>query len=121
MAEIDQTKDATKTICWGRGDSDAKGFVLQDSAKAVRDIAGFSYKLTVSSDRAPPDQADEQFTVVGVVTDAAAGEVAFAPTVTDTDIPPDTYFYDVEETGPTGAVKTLIVAKAIIVQDITKV
>ena len=26
MAAIDQTKNATKNICWARGDSDAKGF-----------------------------------------------------------------------------------------------
>ncbi len=121
MAAIDQTKDATKTICWGRGDSDPKGFVVQDSAGAARNITGFSYKLTVSSDKAPPDQVNEQFTIVGVITDAANGEVAFAPTTVDTDIAPATYFYDVEETSPTAAVKTLIVAKAVIVQDITKV
>ncbi|KKK61671.1 hypothetical protein LCGC14_3011990, partial [marine sediment metagenome] len=31
MAAIDKTKDVSKTICWGRGDSDAKGFIIQDS------------------------------------------------------------------------------------------
>lgn len=121
MAAIDKTKDAEKTICWGRGDSSAQGFAVQDSGGAAVDIDGFAFKLTVNSEKAPANQDNEQFTIVGVITDAPAGLVAFSPTVSDTDIPPGTYFYDVEQTDVGGAIKTLIVAKAIIVQDITKV
>ncbi len=121
MAAIDKTKDTTKTICWGRGDSDAKGFIIQDSAGVAIDITGFTFKLTVNSDKAPSDQVNEQFSVIGAITDATNGKVAFAPTVTDTDIAPDTYFYDIEQTDGSGRISTLIVAKAIIVQDITKV
>ncbi len=121
MTAIDQTKNAEKTICWGRGDSDAKGFVVQDSVGVAVDITSFSFKLTVNSDKEPANQDNEQFTIVGVITDAPAGKVAFSPTVLNTDITPETYFYDVEQTDAGGAIKTLIVAKAIIVQDITKV
>ena len=121
MAQIDQTKTASKTICWGRGDSDAKGFIVQDSDGVAVDISGFSFKLTVNSEKNPTDQVNEQFSIVGVITDAAAGKVGFAPTTTDTDITPTTYFYDIEQTDGSGAIKTLIVAKALIVQDITKV
>lgn len=121
MAAIDQTKIASKTICWGRGDSDAKGFVIEDSAGVAVDITGFSFKLTVNSDKAPPDQVNEQFSITGVLTDAPNGKVSFAPSVTDTDITPQTYFYDIEQTDGGGAIKTLILAKALIVQDITKV
>ncbi len=121
MAQIDQTKNAEKTICWGRGDSDAKGFVVQDSDGVAIDITGFTFKLTVNSEKDPTDQVNEQFTITGTLTAPTTGEVAFAPTTTDTDIVPATYFYDIEQTDGSGAIKTLIIGKALIVQDITKV
>ncbi len=121
MAVIDKTKDATKTICWGRGDSDAKGFIIQDSAGVAVDITGFTFKLTVNSEKAPSDTVNEQFSIVGAITDATNGKVAFSPTSVDTDITPGTYFYDIEQTDSGSRISTLIVAKAIIVQDITKV
>ncbi len=122
MAAIDQTGTPEKTICWGRGDSAARGFIIQDAAGAAVDIStGFSFKLTVSADKAPSDQANEQFSIVGVITGGPAGEVAFSPLTTDTDIDPGTYFYDLEQTDPSGGIGTLIVARCLIVQDITKV
>ncbi len=121
MAAIDKTKDATKTICWGRGDSDPKGFIIQDSEGVAVDVSGFSFKLTVNSEKAPADQVNEQFTITGVLIDAPNGRISFAPTITDTDITPTTYFYDIEQTDGAGAISTLIVGKAIIVQDITKI
>ncbi len=119
--DIDKTGDAAKTICWGRGDSDAKGFVIQDSAGAEVNITGFTFKLTVNSEKDPADQANEQFSIVGVITDAPNGKVAFSPSVTDTDIAPETYFYDIEQTDGVGGISTKIIAKCLIVQDITKV
>ena len=121
MAVIDQTKDATKTICWGRGDSDAKGFERQDSEGAVLDVTGFTFKMTVNSEKDPTDTSNQQFTIVGALVDALNGKISFAPTTTDTDIAPDTYFYDIEQTDAGGGIATLIVAKCLIVQDITKV
>ncbi len=118
---IDQTKNTNKEICWGRGDSDAKGFIVQDELGVAVDISGFSFKLTVNSKKDPTDQVDEQFTITGVIGVAADGEVSFAPLITDTDITPTTYFYDIEQTDGSGAIKTLIKSKAKIVQDITKI
>lgn len=118
---IDQTKNRDKEICWGRGDSDAKGFIIQDSDGVAIDISGFSFKLTVSSDRDPTDQANEQFTIVGVIGIAANGTVSFAPTITDTDITPGTYFYDIEQIDGASAIKTVIKGRVKIIQDITKV
>jgi len=117
---IDQTSDATKTICWARGDSDAKGFIIQDSAGVAIDITGFTFKLTVNSEKDPLTTTNQQFTVTGAITDATAGKVAFSPSATDTDITPDTYFYDIEQT-ESGKISTLIIGKCLIVQDITKV
>lgn len=121
MAVIDQTKNTEKVICWGRGDSDAKGFVVQDSAGEAINITGFSFKLTVSSERDPADQVNEQFSVAGVIGSGPAGTVSFAPTISDTDITPGIYFYDIEQTDVSSRIKTIIKGKCRIVQDITKV
>lgn len=121
MALIDQTKNIEKEICWGRGDSDAKGFVVQDSDGVAIDITGFSFKLTVNSDRDPPDQVDEQFTIVGVIGSPTAGTVSFAPTVSNTDITPGIYYYDIEQTDTGSRIKTIIKGRCKIIQDITKV
>lgn len=118
MAAIDQTKNADKEICWGRGDSDAKGFVVQDSDGAALDISGFTFRLTVNTEK-DPDPGTELFTVSGVITDAANGRVAFAPTAVDTDQAPGKYYYDVEQTAA-GLVSTIIKGVARIVQDISK-
>ncbi len=96
--DIDKTSDATKTICWGRGDSNAKGFVRQDSDGIAIDVSGFSFKLTVNSEKDPADTTNQQFTIAGVLVDAVNGQISFAPSITDTDITPDTYFYDIEQT-----------------------
>ncbi len=117
---IDQTSDETKTICWARGDSDAKGFIVQDSDGVAINITGFSFKLTVNSEKDPLTTDNQQFTVVGALTDAANGKVAFSPTAANTDIAPATYFYDIEQTDTGAAISTLIIAKCLIVQDITK-
>ncbi len=119
MPAIDQTTNTTKSICWGRGDSDAKGFVVQDSAGMAVDITGFTFRLTVNTDQ-DPDPGTQLFTVVGVITDAAAGKVAFAPTVSNTDQSPGEYFYDVEQTDAGGLISTIIKGVCEIVQDISK-
>ena len=120
MAVIDQTNNTTKLVCWGRGDSDAKGFVIEDSNGVAIDITGFSFKLTVNSEKDPTDTVNEQFSVSGIISDALNGKVSFGPTITDTDITPTTYFYDIEQTDTGGRIKTLIKAKAKIIQDLTK-
>ncbi len=119
MAAIDQTADATKIICWARGDSDAKGFIVKTALGVVIDISGFTFRLTVNVDKSPAP-GTELFTVNGVITDAVNGKVGFAPTVFDTDQTPGKYFYDVEQTDGAGAISTLIKGKCEIVQDISK-
>ncbi len=118
---IDQTKNTDKEICWGRGDSDAKGFIIQNSAGVAVDITGFSFKLTVSSDKDPADQVNEQFSITGVIGVALNGTVSFAPTTVNTDITPGVFFYDIEQTDGSGKIKTVIKGRCKIIQDITKV
>ena len=120
MADIDQTSDTDFNITWGRGDSSARGFTIKTNAGAVIDIDGFSFKLTVNSEKDPLTTTNQKFTIVGAITDAPNGKVAFSPTVINTDIEPGTYFYDIEQTDGSGAISTLIIGKCIIIQDITK-
>lgn len=116
---IDQTANAAKNICWGRGDNAARGFIMQDAVGVAVNISGFSFRLTVNTEQ-DPDPGTELFTVVGVITDAAAGKVGFAPTVVDTDQAPGEYFYDIEQTDGGGLIDTVIKGLCEIVQDISK-
>ena len=116
---IDQTANADKNVCWGRGDSAARGFIMLDAAGAAVNITGFTFRLTVNTE---PDPAPgtELFSVVGVITDASAGKVGFAPTTTDTDQTPGEYFYDIEQTDGGGLIDTVIKGICEIIQDISK-
>ena len=118
---IDQTETEAKIICWGRGDSDAKGFIIQDSADAAVNITGFIFKLTVDSRKNPEDVSTQQFSLTGTITDGPNGAVSFTPTTANTNITPGTYYYDIQQTDLSAAIKTLIKGRAQIVQDISKV
>ncbi len=117
---IDQTANAAKKICWGRGDSDAKGFIVQDSAGAAVDITGFTFTLSVDTRKNPDDASTLVFALGGSITDAANGVVEFTPTITDTDITPGRYYYDIQQINLSSAKKTLIKGKVTIVQDLSK-
>ena len=119
MAEITQVDDDTKRVCWGRGDSAARGFVIKDAAGVVVNITGFSFRLTVN-EQENPDPGVELFSVVGVIINGPLGLVAFAPTSVQTDVTPGEYYYDVEQTDGGGLIDTKIKAICEIVQDIGK-
>ena len=116
---IDQTKDLTKLICWGRGDSNALGFIIQDDSGVAVNITGFTFRLTVNTDKNPAP-GTELFSVVGAITDALNGKIGFAPSAVQTDQAPGLYFYDVEQTDTGSLISTLIKGKCQIIQDISK-
>lgn len=117
MSAIDKTKDETKDLCYGRGDSFASPFTIEIGGVAVN-IAGWTFKLSVNADKNPTGAP--LFTVVGAITDAPNGRVEFSPDITDTDQEIKTYFYDIESIDAAGGVRTAIKGKFLIVQDITK-
>lgn len=124
MAQIDQTTNDDKLICWARGDSSARGFTIKDSSVSPSvpiDITGFSFKLTVNSEKDPTNQTNEIFSVVGTIVDGPNGKVSFAPSSTETNVAPGPYYYDIEQTDLGGLISTLIKGKCKIIQDITKV
>jgi len=122
MAKIDQTANDAKTICWARGDFDPKVFTIVDASGNALDISGSTFILSVDSLKNPTDTMTQQFTATGTfVTDGPDGKGQFQPAdASETDIAPDRYFYDIQETLGTGQKRTLIKAAALIIQDITK-
>lgn len=119
MAAIDQTKDATKNICWGRDDDDPKTFTIKDNAGLVIDISSWTFILTVNSVKDPDAEPIAFPAITGVLTtDGTDGKVDFSPGAGDTDVAPGKYFYDIQRTLPSK--KTLIKGVVEIVQDITK-
>ncbi len=121
MAAIDKSTDATKRICWGRGDSDPKVFTIKTAAGVVQDISGQTFVLSVDSLLDPPSGGVTLLfgPLTGTfVSDGTDGKIQFAPTTTDTDIAAGEYFYDLQRSTP--SIKTLIKGIAEIVMDITK-
>jgi hypothetical protein len=102
-----------------RGDTAADQFTITRDGTAV-DITGCSFKLTVNSEKDPVDATTQLFTVDGTITGAAAGEVEFAPDATQADQSPGRYYYDVQMTDATGAIRTAAKGVYRILQDITK-
>jgi hypothetical protein len=105
-----------------RGDSRAIVFVLTDSSSgAALDLTGYtSPVLAVNSEPTPGDDTNELFKVTGTIVDAAAGKVSFAPTTTDSDQTPSTYFYDAQIIDAAGGKLTFVRGKFAIKQDIAK-
>lgn len=119
--KIDRTAESAFDVCWARGDSDAKEFLITDAAGAALDISTWSMTMTVNSEKNPLNTDNQLFSLTGAfVTDGTDGRVAFVPTPTQTDVTPKRYFYDVQRTIGGGQVKTLMKGNARIVQDITK-
>ena len=51
---IDQTKNSDREICWGRGDADAKLFVLQNSAGVAQAVpGGATYVMSINAEKNP--------------------------------------------------------------------
>jgi hypothetical protein len=115
-----QVDDATKTLEYGRGDSFETEITVKNKAGSEIDISGFTFALTVNTAPDPSDNTNEVFTVAGVINDALNGKVGFSPTDTDTDISPDTYFYDIQMIDAASKKRTIVIAQFLITQDITK-
>jgi len=86
------------------------------------DVTGFSYTLTVSTEKDPAaGLGTELVQVNGTITDAPAGRVEFLWTVGDADQEPGRYWYDIEQVDASGRIKTVAKNRYDIFQDITKI
>lgn len=101
-----------------RGDTFPLQLQLTEDGTAV-DVTGWAGKLTVNTEEAPSDTANQLFDVDMVVDDAATGKVSFTPTTGDADQTPGIYYYDVQITSPAG-IATRLKGRWTVLQDITK-
>ena len=103
-----------------RGDTVADEFVITDDTGAVIDITGFTFLMTISTIKAPPDDTTEVYQLTGTIEDAPNGLVSFAPNATQANQPPAKYFYDVQMIDGGGKIRTLVLDSYTYRQDITK-
>jgi len=113
------TYDATKAICYARGDTRPITFQRTQNG-AVLDITGFTFQFTVNTDLNPSDATNEQFTLTGVITDAANGLYEFRPSSVNTDLTPKRYYYDVQQVDGSGYIHTIVKSDFDLDQDIEK-
>lgn len=103
-----------------RGDSYADQFTIKDSAGVAVNIAGYTFTMTLNTEKSPIDNSNEVYQLSGTITDAPAGKVEFAPTPVQADIV-GTFFYDVQMVDGGGGIRTLAKDKYKYTQDITKI
>jgi hypothetical protein len=84
----------------------------------AQDVTGWTFLLTVNSQRAPSSSASQVFQIEGVITDAANGSVEFSPDETQAANTGVMYF-DIQAT-INGKIRTLTKDEYIVEQDITK-
>ncbi len=117
-------------ICRKRGDTAPDKITVLDSEstatpKAPLNITGFSYKLTVNTERdpepvGPPIIGTELASITGTITNPTGGVVEFPWTPTQANQLADTFWYDIEQVDAGGKVKTIAKNKYIFFQDIGK-
>ncbi len=113
-------------LCRKRGDTAPDKITVLDSEstttpKEPLDITGFSYILTINTERDPDGSVgNELVSIAGAITDAVNGVVEFAFTGPDSDQTPDEYWYDIQQTDAGGRIKTIAKNKYTFFQDITK-
>ena len=108
-------------VCISRGDTTAFQFTIRSGTPPVADdITGFSYLLTVDLDQDPTDATNNLFQLTGTITDALNGVVEFSMSTSQADQLPNIYFFDVQQTDGTGAIRTVVIGQYEFRQDISK-
>jgi hypothetical protein len=103
-----------------RGDTYADEFtVVSKTTKLPIDITGCTFVMTLDPDKAPVDASNNLYSLTGVIVDALAGRVEFAPS----DVQADqigNFYYDVQMFDAAGRKRTLDLDKYTYQQDISK-
>lgn len=108
------------TITRFRGDTVPDRVTVKDSTGTVIDISGYTFLLTVNSNKEPTSSAGQLMQITGVVTDGTHGLVEFSPTSDQANQAPGKYFYDIQMTTDTGKIQTIVCGTYVFKQDITK-
>lgn len=104
-----------------RGDTAPDRLIVLDPATGLAmNITGFSYKLTVNSEKKPTTITNQKASLTGTLVDVLNGIVEFPWTALEADIPPGKYYYDIQQTDSSGRIKTIAKNKYTFWQDITK-
>lgn len=108
-------------IEYTRGDTEPIGITIKTSAGLPVDITDWTFKLTVSSEKAPEDDTTQIFQIEGTLdADPATGKVTFEPADGQID-QVGTFYYDIQRTNGSGKKKTIKRGyKFKVLQDITK-
>lgn len=105
-----------------RGDTapDVINVLDQETGQAL-DITGFSYTMTLNTEKDPEAGIGTEIaSVSGTITDAANGRVEFLFSAGNADQAPGCYFYDIQQTDASGRIKTIAKNKYRFYQDVTK-
>ena len=103
-------------ICLTRGDTRPFGFTLVDEAGAARNLAGYSYVLTVNTESDPTDTVNQVFSAIGSI---SGNDVSFNLSALEAD-QLGTFFYDLQETDPSTDILTIAKGEIEWRQDISK-
>ena len=103
-----------------RGDTYADEFTVKSeiTGEAI-DISGYSFLLTLNTEKNPVNEDDQVYQLTGSIVDAENGIVGFSPSAVEADLV-GTFYYDVQLTDPSGKIRTIEKDKYKYVQDITK-
>jgi hypothetical protein len=108
------------TFCRVRGDTFPFRLTLTANDLPI-DITGSTFLFTVNSLSDPPDISTQIFQIAGVIVGAPAnGVVEFTPTTLNADQVPADYYFDVQWTNATLAIRTILKGTWTVEQDITK-
>lgn len=103
-----------------RGDTAPDVVNVTDVNGGAINIAGFSYTMTLNTEKRPSDTAQQVAQITGTISDPANGVVEFIWDALSADQTPGKYWYDIEQVDASGLVKTIAKNLYIIYQDITK-
>lgn len=103
-----------------RGDTYPDEITVTDETGSAVDITGYTFLLTVNTERSPTSIATQVFQLTGTIVDAAAGQVNFAPSAMQADQTPAKYYFDIQMTTTTPHIKTIAKGTYTFTQDITK-
>jgi len=107
-------------ICRVRGDTFPFEFNVKDENGVAINITGFSFLLTVDPSSEPTDALGNLFQLTGAIVSGPGGVVRFTLSTGQADQTPSEYFYDLQMTDLTAAIRTIAKGGWNVVQDITK-
>lgn len=103
-----------------RGDTYADQFFIRSKVTGdAANLAGCTFKLSLSTTATPNAQSTPVYQLIGVVPDPLLGIVEFAPTAEQAD-QVGNFFFDVQMTDAAGLIRTLVLDSYVYTQDITK-